>query len=182
MDNSVEELSQKISESIETSTLPALHTGHVPIADKIRAAAAYLLEGGNAKKAAEVAGVHHNSVLTWKQQQWWVDLCERLERDFEHDFKAHMGKIARRGLEEIEDRINNGDKILNYKTGEMETRPMSGKELATTVGIIWDKKRVMDNKPTSISDNKSTDERLHDLMDRFENMVRKDEAKVVGEQ
>jgi hypothetical protein len=45
--------------------------------------------------------------------------------------------------------------------------------LATVFGILWDKKRVMDNQPTSITQSASMDERLKKLADNFEQLAEK---------
>lgn len=168
-----------IAKAVDTTSLPDLHTGHTPVEKKVQAAAAYLMEGGNTTRAAKIAGVHPNSVFNWKRESWWHSLQARLKSEFAEDLRARLGQMAGKALDVVEDRLENGDRIMNYKTGEMETKPLPGKEAAWIFGVIHDKQRVMENLPISISENKSEDERLTYLMERFEEMSRERNAKII---
>lgn len=182
MDQSIKETrktAKEIAKSVDPSTLPDLHTGRASVEQKVTAAAAYIMEGGNARKAAKIANVHHNSVLTWKREDWWNHLVQWLRKDFAEDFKARLWQTAGKAVDVIDDRLENGDKILNYKTGEFEYKPIQGKDAATIFGILNDKLRVMEGQPTSIFENKSEDERLKQLKEKFEEFARFNNAKTI---
>lgn len=177
------DLSTEIAKSVDKSRLaPDLHTGKASIESKIKACSAYILEGGNAKKAAEIAGVHHNSVLAWKREQWWGDLIEYLRDEFQEDFKHRLNHVAGKALDVVEDRLEKGDQVMNYKTGEMVYKPVQAKDASIIFGVLHDKGRVMDNLPTSIGSNSSESERLNKLLGYFEQFARRENEKVVSEQ
>ncbi len=179
---STEDTARAIAQSVDTSLISGdLHTGHASMEQKLIAASSYLLEGGNAKKAAEIAGVHHNSVLDWKKQNWWQDLLVYLKKEHAEDFKARLGTLVNKTLDAVEDRIQNGDMIMNYKTGEIEHKPIGGKDAATIFGILWDKQRVMENQPTNITESTSETERLEKLKGWFEELAEKRATALEGE-
>lgn len=168
------EIAESIAQAVDREHLaPDLHTGHSTIQQKITAAVAYKMEGGNAKEAARIAGVHHNSLYNWKKEDWWQDLQDYISREFDEDFKHRLGQIAITTMDQLEDRVVNGDTIMNYKTGELVHKPMDGKALATTLGIIFDKKQIASNKPNSISSSSSESERLKKLEQYFEELAEK---------
>lgn len=171
--------SKQVAQSIKTGDFPDLHTGKVKVEKKIQAATAYILEGGNVQKAAKAAGVHPNSIFNWKKEDWWYSLIEYIKKDFNEDLKVHFGSILRKASNVVEDRLENGDQVLNYKTGAMEYRPISGKDAATILGIISDKSRVMDGLPNSITENKTTDQRMEYLAEQFEKIAKEKEARTI---
>lgn len=176
------EIAESIAQAVDKENFaPELHTGHTSIHQKISAAVAYKMEGGNAKKASEIAGVHQNSLYNWKKEKWWGELQDYISREFDEVFRDRLGYIANQALDQLEDRIVNGDTIMNYKTGKMENKPMDGKALATTVGIIFDKKQIASNKPTSISSTSSESERLQKLEKYFEELAEKKVNAIEGE-
>lgn len=177
------ELSKEIAKSVDTTNLaPDLHTGKASIESKIKAATAYILEGGNAKKAAKIANVHPNSLYAWKKEQWWGELVQYLKEDFQEDFKHRLTHVAGKALDVVEDRLENGDRVMNYKTGEMVEKPVQAKDASIILGVLSDKARVMEGLPTSISGSSSESERLNKLLGYFEQFARKQEEKIVGEQ
>lgn len=144
-----------------------LYTGHTSKQKKLIAATAYILHG-SATKAAKIAGVSKPTVLDWKNNsEWWPYLIAHLKEKHDEELEAKTGKVIDQALEAVQDRVVNGDVVMNYKTGEMEHKPISGKDMTIIFGTLYDKRQLMRNNPTSISDNKSEDQRLRELMQEF---------------
>lgn len=144
-----------------------LYTGKVSKQRKISAAVAYVLSG-TAAKAAEVANVSKPTILDWKNNSdWWPHLIAHIKEKHDEDIEARTTNILTKALDEVEDRIEHGDQIMNYKTGEMEYKPISGKDLTIIFGTLYDKRQLMRREPTAISDNTSEDQRLQHLMQEF---------------
>lgn len=153
-----------------------LYTGHTSKQTKIKAAVSYLL-CGSATKAAKAAGISKPTILDWKNNsEWWPYLLAHLKEKHDEDLEARTTQILTQALDQVEDRIVNGDTIMNYKTGEMEYKPISGKEMTIIFGTLYDKRQLMRREPTAISDNKSEDERLKHLMQEF---IRFSKAKTI---
>lgn len=144
-----------------------LYTGHTSKQTKIKAAVSYLL-CGSATKAAKAAGVSKPTILDWKNNsEWWPYLLSHLKEKHDEDLEARTTNILTKALDEVEDRIEHGDQIMNYKTGEMEHKPISGKELTIIFGTLYDKRQLMRREPTQIADNTSEDQRLRHLAEEF---------------
>ena len=86
----------------------------------------------------------------------------RLEKSDEID--AIISNTLEKSSKQLIDRIDNGDQVLN-KDGEVTNIGMKGRDLATVFGIMFDKRQIMRNLPTSIK-AESTDSRLNSLADK----------------
>lgn len=149
-----------------------LYTGKVSKKRKIEAAVAYVLHG-TATKAAQVANVSKPTILDWKNNSdWWPYLIAHIKEKHDEDIEARTTNILTKALDEVEDRIAHGDQIMNYKTGEMEYKPISGKDLTIIFGTLYDKRQLMRKEPTAISDNTSEDQRLRHLAEEFVKFTR----------
>lgn len=144
-----------------------LYSGKCSKQKKIEAAVAYVFSG-SANKAAQAIGVSKPTILAWKNKSdWWPYLIAHLKEQHDEDLEARTTNILTKALDSVEDRIANGDQIMNYKTGEMEYKPISGKDLTIIFGTLYDKRQLMRREPTAIADNTSEDQRLRQLAEEF---------------
>lgn len=83
-----------------------------------------LLSTGNHRIAAEMHGVPLSTLRHWKQAPWWPELVEEVKREQRSELQSRLGKIAAVTLDIMEDRLENGEYILNNKTGDLIRKPV----------------------------------------------------------
>jgi hypothetical protein len=92
--------------------------------EKSEAVTCYMLTG-NMRVVAETTGIPYDTLTDWRKTDWWQQLVEELRTAK----KAHTGNklsaIVNNSLELLTDRLENGDWVLNNKTGQMTRRPVS---------------------------------------------------------
>ncbi len=120
---------------------------------------------GNVLRVSEITGIPDSTISTWKSKStWWVAELERIREQKQDEIDANLSRIIQKSTEALETRIEQGDEVIT-KDGETRLKAITGRDLATITGIIFDKRQIMRNLPTSIR-TESTDTRLTALADK----------------
>lgn len=149
---------------------PGLYEGtskYTP-ADKIAALTAWLVTGSAAR--AEVhCGVPAGTINTWKHKsEWWPAIEAAIKKEKNDEMEAMLTGILHQSLDNITDKLENGDTFYDTKRGETYQLPVKAKELAALTGILFDKRALMRGDPTRRVENTSTEQRLDKLKKEFE--------------
>ena len=70
-------------------------------------------------------------------------------------------------MDEIQDRLQNGEAILDRKTGEVKRKPVSMRDANIVANTMTDKRQLLRGKPTSRSEKLTVDDRLSKLAEEF---------------
>ncbi|RQS79760.1 hypothetical protein [Burkholderia seminalis] len=114
--------------------------------------AAYF-ETGKQNESAAIAGVHRITAQKWVKAAWFEKALRQLRRDRDKGLDARITKILDRSLEELEDRIENGDrKVVTVGRGEhahieVENVPVPARDLAVITGVLFDKRAALRKAP-----------------------------------
>lgn len=123
---------------------------------------------GNLTKACEEQGVPYQTAIYWKRNsEWWDTALRELRKRKQDDLDGTLTGIIHDITEAIVDRIKNGDSTYDSKIGQVVRIPMKGKELATTLGILFDKRAAMRGDPSHITKQATSEEQLQLLKDQF---------------
>ena len=132
--------------------------------DRRNAVTQYVLLG-NMERVSENLGIPGETLSHWKcNTEWWVDLVAKIRDEKQDEIDATFSDIIQSAASNIVERINNGDEQVT-KDGDIVRKAMSGRDLATVMGITFDKRQVVRMLPTSIR-AESTDSRLNALADK----------------
>jgi hypothetical protein len=71
-----------------------------------------------------ITGVPRTTIRQWKLQPWWKELIEEIQTEETQELDAKLKKVVDKTLALIEDRLDNGDLILNSKTGNVVRIPV----------------------------------------------------------
>lgn len=137
---------------------------------KIKAVMLYMMTG-DAKKSAKQIGVPHTTLLHWKNHScWWEDTLKKARLLKQDELDASLTKVIESGAKALQDRIDYGNptkigqtKEVNPKTGKEEVTykfdnaPIPAKELATVLGIVYDKRALSRGEATSRVDGPGGD-------------------------
>jgi len=117
--------------------------------DRLRAATEYSVHG-SIIKASEYTGIPSRTLYDWSHTDWWKSEVIRIREENKEIIRAKLSLIVEDGFNAIHDRMMNGDAYLT-KDGEIARKPASLRDLGTVTGISFDKLRLLNNEPTSIS-------------------------------
>lgn len=143
--------------------------------DRARAVMVYAITG-NARAVERQINIPNETVCYWTKQGWWQDMITQAYAEKSKEIDAMWTGILHRTSEEVLDRVENGDSV-QYGIDEegkplFVRKPMSGKDLCVTMGIVYDKRALQRGDPTSRTERVGTDELLDKLAKKMEAMAK----------
>jgi hypothetical protein len=125
--------------------------------DKERAVAAYVIHGTYAH-AERLTGVKQTAIRMWKERQpaWFEDLSRRIRIEHEEEHRSKIRSVIVTALDQLADRVVNGDFAADKDGNYTIRKPMIGRDLVIASGTMIDKLRLSLGQPTSIA-GKSVD-------------------------
>jgi hypothetical protein len=141
---------------------------HQKVKDK--AVELYLSNGSLAQTARDL-NVPYETMLNWKQSDWWKDKVKALQSE-EHDrLDVKLTKALDLALTNVADRIENGDVIIDPRTGQARRVDAKLRDLTTAFNTIMDKRQILRKQPTKIIEQATTATHLQNLADQFAQFV-----------
>lgn len=145
---------------------------------KIHAAALYFATGDIAK-SAELSKVPPTALKRWLNEDWFLALMEELRRENNAKIEAKFNSILEKAIDQVEDRVANGNFQFDQKNSEVIRIPASLRDLTQVTATIVDKRQTIQGKDESGQGNISAVQRLENLANQFEKMVGKSKPKLI---
>ena len=144
---------------------------------KIQAAVCYMLTG-TVKGVERLTGISHQTVSEWKNKsQWWPLVLAKVKKEKQDELDAEITALIHKSTESLLDRLENGDEVL-LKDGSGETarierfqRKLSGKDIASIINTLYDKRAMLRGDPTSITAKVTSIDVLSELKSTFEKIA-----------
>ncbi|HQT26542.1 MAG TPA: hypothetical protein PLK99_08090 [Burkholderiales bacterium] len=132
-----------------------------------REAVAHFIVTGNMRRVSELTGIPHSTLLGWKNSDWWHTLIVKVRAEKESELDARFTEIIHRGIEQVLDRIENGDYVM--VNGQLKRKPVSAKDLGLITAITFDKRQIIRNCPTEKPGNS---DKLQEIADRLAGLAK----------
>lgn len=141
-------------------------------ADKIKtqAVALYIATGSPSTVAKEL-NVPYNTITTWQATQWWKDAIKASQQENLDKVDVKLTKAIDKALDQIMDRLEQGEYIWDPKTGRVKQMPAKLRDLNTAFSSLMDKRQLIRKQPTKIIEQQSTAAQLQDLAKQFSAFV-----------
>ena len=110
---------------------------------------------GSMTKVAKSTGIPRRTLNDWKNTDWWDEVVALVRHEKNQELDANLTKLIDSAFEQAQDRVENGDFRLT-KDNELIRVPMGGQALVTSGAIVYDKRQLHRNQPTSISSKSDT--------------------------
>jgi hypothetical protein len=131
-------------------------------------AVAVFVTTGSASLTSQTTKIPYDTISYWKKQQWWKDTIAEMRNSQRMDNGAKLKKVFDKAVIQLEERIDNGDWVYNQKTGKMQRKLLSGRDLNQITKDAIDKQIVLDkllDQPKQ--DEEDIKDRLARLMEEF---------------
>lgn len=159
----------------------ALVGGKYTPADKVAAATAYLVTG-KASKAELYCGVPAQTISKWKREaDWWPQVTSQIRKDKGDEMDAHMTGILHRGLEHIDNILENGQEIVD-RSGNRHRQEAGIRDITYMMDRLFSQRQLLRGDPTSRVEKISTQERLSKLKQEFEKFSQAKTIDVIPEE
>jgi len=146
--------------------------GHWKEAKKIEAVTTYLSTGSVAE-TSRMLGVPYKTLEGWRYSEWWKELTAKIQAEEDQQLDAKTSKIIDKALDNIMERLENGDHIYDQKTGKIRRAPVKLRDLNSAFNNLLDKRQLLRNKPTKIVEQQTTATQLQNLAEHFAKFVQK---------
>jgi hypothetical protein len=138
--------------------------------EKYQAAAA-MVASGSSVAAGEQLGIPPTTIRTWMKTDEFSRMVQEVRAEYGEKIRANLARVIKEGTDQILDRIKNGDHVLG-KDGELIRKPMSGRDLTIAAGTAFDKLRIVENQPTSISARQEVYNGTETVLERLKRQIR----------
>ena len=98
------------------------------------------LKVGNLRVASSICNVPYNTCQVWKRQPWWIEYMRQLREEDGLKQDKKLSSIVEKTLEKLEDRVENGDYILDSKFGTIERIPLKARDIHRIASDFMDKR------------------------------------------
>ena len=139
-------------------------------AQVLEVAAQYVVIG-NPEGVAAVTGVTASTIYGWRKQEWWDAVTAAIRDEHADELDSALSGVIRSSVAVVADRLANGDhKLLKIKSEvgervELARVPVGARDAAVIAAISIDKRQILRNLPTAITD--SSGGRLRQLQDQL---------------
>lgn len=104
---------------------------------------------GNMEQTSRITGVPVNTIRVWRKKDWWHEMERSIKEGEYQEVSSKINTLIRKSINGLEDRIENGEYILNSKTGKITRIPVKSRELHR---IVTDGIRNLDTLETMKKD------------------------------
>ena len=125
------------------------------VEEKVNCAALYAT-CGSLLQVSKYTGVDYVLLRGWKSRApWWPDTIQKIRLKKQEELDGKMTALIDSTMEQLSDRVKDGEYVHNPKTDEITRVPMKSRDLAVLTGIIFDKRALIRGDATSISTTKT---------------------------
>lgn len=143
--------------------------------EKLNAVCTYAVTG-NSRRCAEIVKIPEATIRAWKGTEWWAEAMARVVAEKDETLTVELSALVDKAVQQVNDRLDNGNYIYDTKRGQMIRKPIDAKELAIVTAIAIDKRQLIRGEPTSRTESISQNERLKSLQEQFKKFVRAKEV------
>lgn len=141
-------------------------------AQKLEAVKLWLVTG-NLTQTAAALNIPWNTIKEWRYSKWWGDLAAEIKAEGRVVLSNKLKTIAAKALEITADRLENGDVVMNQKTGELVRRPVPMREAYNVAVGLMDRQLKLEDKPAEDENQATVNDKLAQLADAFSKFANK---------
>lgn len=146
----------------------AIDGGHQRWSDKqkIEVAKSWLVLG-NMSMVGRLHNIPRVTLQKWQETEWWHKLIEELRLQEKIELSAKMKNIVEAAHAVVANRLENGDAVLNQKTGEIVYKPVSMKDAHRVAVDLLNQKQVLDKTQNTVQEISTDSSKLEQLAEKF---------------
>jgi hypothetical protein len=133
---------------------------------KIEAATSWLVFG-NMSMISRLTGIPRITLCKWQETEWWHTLIEELKVQEKIELSAKMKNLVQAAHTVVANRLENGDAVLNQKTGEIVYKPVSMKDAHRVAVDMLNQKQVLDKAHSGPEIAHAEGDKLQQLAEKF---------------
>jgi hypothetical protein len=121
----------------------------------------------NIKTVCELTDITPHTLNKWRGEPWFQNVVARCVKDKNDELDQAITEIMHKATQMLQDRLENGNVQVNYRTGQQFTVPLNSRDLVMTMGILFDKRQLIRGEATSRTESTTSAQRLEELKTAF---------------
>jgi hypothetical protein len=123
---------------------------------------------GNLAMTSRLTNIPEVTLRVWKASEWWKDVVDELKTQERIELSNKMKRIVEAAHQVVENRLINGDPVLNQKTGEIVMKPVAMKDAHRVAVDLLNQREAVEKatKPAGDKDEGNTT-KLEQLAEKF---------------
>ena len=151
--------------------------GHWSDNQKIGAVTTYLA-CGNLSLTSTAVDIPLPTLKRWKAAAWWKQLTDDIRSEENLHLDAKLAKVVNKSVEQLMDRVENGDYQYDQRTGQLARVPIKARDAAKITTDMIDRRQLLQERQQDRQDGtRKIEDKLLKLADEFSRFAR---AKVVN--
>jgi hypothetical protein len=139
-------------------------------ATKVDAATLYCVYG-DVTEVSRLTDVPEKTLKEWKQEPWWFEVQKQVYVEQNEKLASQLSTTLTKTIEDLNERLTNGDYTYNPKTGEVTRKPIEARVVISIFDSLAHQRRITRGEPTNISAKVGVDDRLKRLEEAFINFA-----------
>ena len=137
------------------------------------------LATGNLALSAATLGIPEITARVWKTQPWWKEMVAEIRASENMELDSKIKKVVDKSVDQLLDRVDNGDFQYDQKTGQLVRKPISARDAAKITSDMIDRRELLQGKKQEqIDSSRKMEDKLLKLADELSRFAK---AKVVQE-
>jgi hypothetical protein len=126
------------------------------------------LATGNLALSAATHGIPEITARVWKTQPWFNEMVTDIRSSENLQLDSKLKKVVDKSVEQLLDRVENGDFQFDQKTGSIIRKPISARDAAKVTTDMIDRRELLQGKKEQITDStRKVEDRLLKLAEEF---------------
>jgi len=126
---------------------------------------------GNLKQVAASMNIPYDTLKVWRGSKWWNELSSEIRTEGHLQLSAKMQTIANKAMEVTLDRLENGEQVLDQKSGQILTKPVNMRDAHQVAVSFQDRALKLQSSPQEEAHQLAVHDRLAQLADAFSKMA-----------
>lgn len=155
---------------VKKKTEPTGTKAHWAEKKKIEAVNTYIATG-SPTLTSEQTNIPYYTIKSWMKTDWWKEKIQEIQQQDYDKLDGKMSKALDLALENVMDRVKNGEYFYDVRTGKIKRIPAKLRDINTTFTQLLDKRQLIRKQPTKIVEQQTTAKQLTDLANKFSEFV-----------
>ncbi len=139
---------------------------------KLEAVQMWLITGSMPATAAAL-NINVSTIEKWRYTDWWKELSDQIKAEGRVKLSGRLQKIVGRTLDQLEDRIENGDFILDSKTGQIVRKPLMARDLTRITTDFMASSQKLESVTKEEATVQAIEDRLKLIAENFASFAKK---------
>lgn len=125
----------------------------------------------NYENTHKLVGIPVRVLKKMAMEPWWSQIIEKVRVEKNEVLDDKITDALDKALDIVLDRYEHGEHVYDRSAKKYRRDPVKIKDISHMTQGLFDKRQLIRNKPTAVTEKVSTDERLKKLKENFEKLA-----------